>query len=354
MKIRTNRPIFTVITLAILIVFSFGTAQAQPDKVTGSGTPNKLAKWTSSSSIGDSGVTEDGSGNIGIGAAPLATAKILAQSALSGTSATLRVRNTGSGRAIEGSSNSGIGVNAFSGSGNALTANSLSGYGIFANSQSYVAISGNAANNDGIQGISNSADSAFAGIRGIGTAGGAYAGRFTGDVSVSGTLSKAGGSFKIDHPLDPENRYLYHSFVESPDMMNVYNGNVTTDENGEAVVELPAYFEALNKDFRYQLTAIGTFAQAIVAQKIKGNRFVIKTSVPQVEVSWQVTGIRQDGWANKHRIPVEEEKPERERGFYLHPEAFAQPEERGLEWARNPEMMRQMKEARERGAQKKP
>jgi hypothetical protein len=170
---------------------------------------------------------------------------------------------------------------------------------------------------------------------------------FFGNVEVTGTLSKGGGSFKIDHPLDPENKYLYHSFVESPDMMNVYNGNTITDENGEAVVALPEYFEALNKDFRYQLTVIGTFAQAIIAKKISDNRFVIRTSAPTVEVSWQVTGIRQDGWANKHRIQVEEQKSARERGFYVHPEAFDQPEERRIEWGRDPEMMNQLRKVRE-------
>src|SRR5262249_36196603 len=139
------------------------------------------------------------------------------------------------------------------------------------------------------------------------------AGEFLGDVSISGNLSKGGGSFKIDHPLDPENKYLYHSFVESPDMKNIYDGNVVTDENGEAVIHLPEWFESLNRDFRYQLTAMGVFAQAIVAEKIKGNQFRIKTSLPNVEVSWQVTGIRQDAYANAHRIPLEESKPERER-----------------------------------------
>jgi trimeric autotransporter adhesin len=172
------------------------------------------------------------------------------------------------------------------------------------------------------------------------------AGVFQGNVEVSGTLSKGGGSFKIDHPLDPENKYLYHSFVESPDMKNIYDGTVTTDENGEAVVALPDYFEALNSDFRYQLTVIGMFAQAIVSQKIKNNRFVIMTNAPNVEVSWQVTGIRRDAWANQNRIKVEVEKSERERGQYLHPEAFNQAEEKGLEWARSPELMQQMKESR--------
>lgn len=178
------------------------------------------------------------------------------------------------------------------------------------------------------------------------------AGEFLGDVSISGSLSKGSGSFKIDHPLDPENKYLYHSFVESPDMLNIYNGNVTTDEQGEATVTLPDYFGALNRDFRYQLTVIGQFAQAIVAQKIKDNHFTIKTDQPNVEVSWQVTGIRQDAYANAHRIKVEEEKPEQERGYYLHPELHGQPEEKGVEWARNPEMMRQMKERSEQAQRK--
>lgn len=150
--------------------------------------------------------------------------------------------------------------------------------------------------------------------------------RVPGSLIVTGTVSKGGGSFTIDHPLDPANKTLSHSFVESPDMMNIYNGNVTTDRRGEAVVTLPEWFEALNRDFRYQLTVIGQFAQAIVASKIKNNRFRIKTNRPGVEVSWQVTGIRQDAYANRHRIPVEKEKPERERGSYLHPEAFAQPD----------------------------
>jgi len=139
---------------------------------------------------------------------------------------------------------------------------------------------------------------------------------------VNGTVSKGGGSFKIDDPLDPANKTLSHSFVESPDMMNIYNGNVVTDGHGRATVELPAYFESLNRDFRYQLTVIGQFAQAIVVEKVHDNRFVIRTSKPGVEVSWQVTGIRHDAYANAHRIPVEEVKSPEEQGHYLHPETF--------------------------------
>ena len=158
----------------------------------------------------------------------------------------------------------------------------------------------------------------------------------TGNLQVGGSVSKGSGSFKIDHPLDPANKYLYHSFVESPDMMNIYNGNVTTNKQGLAVVVLPSYFEALNGDFRYQLTVIGQFAQAIVAREISHRRFTIKTSRPGVKVSWQVTGIRHDAFADAHRIQVEEEKPLQERGRYLHPELFGAFQERAIGYSAPP------------------
>lgn len=139
-----------------------------------------------------------------------------------------------------------------------------------------------------------------------------------GNLNVVGSLSKGSGSFKIDHPLDPANRYLYHSFVESPDMMNIYNGNIVTDANGEAIVTMPDYFDALNRDFRYQLTVIGQFAQAIVSEEIRGNQFRIRTDKPNVKVSWMVTGIRQDKFANDHRIPTTVEKTSIERGTCLY------------------------------------
>jgi hypothetical protein len=105
-------------------------------------------------------------------------------------------------------------------------------------------------------------------------------------------------------------------------MMNIYNGNVSTDVNGDAIVILPEYFEAFNTDFRYQLTVIGSFAQAIISEEIKDNQFTIKTDKPNVKVSWQVTGIRKDAFAQTNRIQVEKEKPNNEKGMYMHPEAF--------------------------------
>jgi hypothetical protein len=110
-------------------------------------------------------------------------------------------------------------------------------------------------------------------------------------------------------------------------MMNIYNGNVTTDGRGYATVTLPEYFEALNRDFRYQLTVVDgeSFAMVRVSRKISDNTFQIASSVPGVEVSWQVTGIRKDAWAEKNRIPNTVEKPAGEKGTLLHPEAFGKP-----------------------------
>jgi hypothetical protein len=173
------------------------------------------------------------------------------------------------------------------------------------------------------------------------------AGKFNGNVQVTGTLSKAGGSFKIDHPLDPENKYLSHSFVESPDMKNIYDGVASLDNNGEAIIEMPEWFGALNRDFRYLLTALGAPMPGLfISQEIVDNRFKISGGMPGMKVSWQITGVRHDAWANKNRIPVEEPKSEKERGHYLHPEAFGQAEGRGVDWANEPEQMRQLKQLR--------
>lgn len=154
---------------------------------------------------------------------------------------------------------------------------------------------------------------------------------FSQNLSVVGSVSKGSGSFKIDHPLDPANKYLYHSFVESPDMMNIYNGTIHTDASGYATVTMPDYFEALNRDFRYQLTIIDDadsgWALAKVTSEIKDREFTIRTSLPNQKVSWQVTGIRHDAFAEKNRIPNSVDKSAAEKGRYLHPAAFDLPDD---------------------------
>jgi hypothetical protein len=152
-----------------------------------------------------------------------------------------------------------------------------------------------------------------------------------GGINAVGTIHSNTGfsgpvkTFKIDDPIAPADKWLYHTSIESPDMMNVYNGVIALDARGQAWVQLPEYFEALNKDFRYQLTAIGAPGPNLfIAKEIAGNRFRIAGGKPNAKVSWQVTGIRHDAWANAHRTPVEQEKSAEERGTYLVPELFGQ------------------------------
>jgi hypothetical protein len=176
----------------------------------------------------------------------------------------------------------------------------------------------------------------------------AYAGYFSGNIDVTGSTEDSSYELKIDHPLDPGNKYLYHSSVESSEMMNIYTGNVTTDGQGLATVQLPDWFEAVNTDFRYQLTVMGQFAQAIVDSKVASHRFSIRTDKPNVEVSWQITGVRQDAYAKAHPLVVEPAKDARERGHYIHPELYGAPVEQSVEWARHPEIMKRMQETRAR------
>jgi hypothetical protein len=180
--------------------------------------------------------------------------------------------------------------------------------------------------------------------RGVGVWGsvihdGGMAGFFRGNVSVHGIFTKAAGSFRIDHPLDPANKYLSHSFVESPDMMNVYNGTVLLDGDGRATIQLPDYFEALNKDFRYQLTPIGAPAPNLhVSAEMAASRFEIAGGSPGQKVSWQITGIRQDAFAQAYPIRVEEQKPPHERGTYLMPKLFGQPDSKAVDFLRMSEL----------------
>ncbi len=166
---------------------------------------------------------------------------------------------------------------------------------------------------------------------------------FTGDVVITGTLSKGHNKFQIDHPLDPANKYLSHSAVESPEMKNVYDGIAVLDANGETVVELPEWFEPLNTDFRYQLTPIGSPGPNLfIAEEISNNRFKIAGGTPTMKVSWQVTGIRQDGWAKAHPMQVEEEKSVEEKGHYLHPELQGAPKEKSIEHVLHPHRTQQV------------
>ena len=139
------------------------------------------------------------------------------------------------------------------------------------------------------------------------------------DLNVFGSITETGKKItKIDHPSDPTNQYLQHSYIGTNELLNEYSGNTTTDANGKATVQLPSYVQAFNTDFRYQLTVIGSFAQAIIAEKIRNNQFVIHTNQPNVEVSWEVKGVRNDTYAQENPLEVEIPKANTEKGTLLY------------------------------------
>ncbi|MFD4669928.1 hypothetical protein ACFWNN_09345 [Lentzea sp. NPDC058450] len=189
---------------------------------------------------------------------------------------------------------------------------------------------------DGVKGVARGAGKAAVAAFHLGGgpavfAQGSPAAVFNGDVEVRGRLTKTFLSFKIDHPVDPANRYLTHSAVESDEMKNVYDGVVVLDDSGAAVVELPPWFEALNTGFRYQLTAIGAAAPDLhVAAEVSGGRFGVAGGPAGAKVCWQLTGVRHDAYARAHPFEVETEKEGYERGNYLHPDAHGEPGERAV------------------------
>jgi hypothetical protein len=137
-------------------------------------------------------------------------------------------------------------------------------------------------------------------------------------VFADGALGASGEKLlHIDHPLDPANAFLNHFCAEGPEALLIYRGNAVLDELGAAWVRLPDYFEALNRDFHYQLTAIGAPALLYVADEIRDNRF-------------RIAGARNDPGSRAYGKAVEQPKTAAERGKYLHPELYGQPADRAL------------------------
>lgn len=230
-----------------------------------------------------------------------------------------------------------VGVRGVASSGVGVLGESTSGVGMSGKSESSIGVRGESTSNVAVRGESTMATGVFGtSTNGIGVygTGGGYAGYFGGRVSVTGVLTAGVKPFKIDHPLDPANKYLMHAAVESPDMKNIYDGIAVLDDEGAAVIELPVWFEALNRDFRYQLTCIGGVAPVYIAEEVSDHHFRIAGGTHGLKVSWQVTGIRKDAFANAHPLEVELDKPADERGRYLYPEEAGMPASLSVDRAR--------------------
>ena len=162
-----------------------------------------------------------------------------------------------------------------------------------------------------------------------------WAGEFNGNVLVSGTVSGAGPTAVMDHPSDPDGSFLYQSAVVSSDRTTLYSGNVKVGKDKESTVALPDYFEAINGDPRYQLTVVGKQAQAWIKSGVKDNKFVIATDTEDVDVSWQVSGVRADAWAKSKPFKDSVKKTGQAKGKYLHAEAHGQKPEAGMHYERS-------------------
>jgi hypothetical protein len=291
------------------------------------------------------GVAGDSTSGVGVIGTAGNTATSIGVEGSAATSAAIGVGglNTAAGTGVSGESMAGgTGVKGTSKGG---------GRGVFGISDTKGGVVGMSTSGDGVAGVACSTNCGAAAVVGVGHLAGAFTGQVlvsgnvgvSGNVAIDGTLVAKVKAFHIDHPLDPANKYLNHFSVESNQLLDVYSGNVTTDRSGTATVMLPNYFSALNANYRYQLTVIGQFAQAIVFREIANNSFVIKTDKPVVKVSWQVTGVRHDAWARNRLMQVDENKPANERGYYLDPEFFGQPKEKSIFWLYNGAMMRHAK-----------
>lgn len=324
---------------------------------------SKAGVWGETTASGGNGVVGNAANTSGAGVAGIGD-----------TAGSIGVYARGNASGVSAHSTAGIGLFAKSTSSIGVHGRSGTTYGVVGESTSGDGVYGQSETGNGIYGRTNSPTKAgvwadnylpggnaivgithvgasgsggnSAGIWGLANVAGGWAGEFHGSVQVPGDFSAFSKSFKIDHPLDPANKYLLHGCIESPDVKKPYDGNVITDGNGEATITLPSYFEALNRDFRYQLTVLGQFAQAIVASEIADNQFTIKTGKPNVKVSWQVTGIRHDAYMVAHPMVVEQDKTKEERGTYQMPELFGQPEEKSLSWKQNPELWKRLKAER--------
>ena len=157
------------------------------------------------------------------------------------------------------------------------------------------------------------------GVWGKATNAAGYGGYFEGKTHVQGVFTATTKTFKIDHPLDPENKFLYHNSIESPEMRTVYYGRATTF-NGVVSIDLPEWWTALNgadkTEYNYLLTPIGKWAKLFISKEIENNQFEVSSLDGDCTFSWTISAIRHDDFAESNRVQIEEEKTQEEKDRY--------------------------------------
>lgn len=321
------------------------TADSGPVTINGSGTGTGnigLLVNHSGTNTAGIGVAFSGLGNaIQVSSSNAANAFAAIQASTNSTNATNSAvfgQSTGAARAIAGQvesaatadaavrglnlrSTGGVGVEGVGFNGVSGQTNYREGYGVFG--QNFDQLGPVTADAAGVAGVG------YIGVVGQSSApgsGGAGLGSYD-NLIVLGTKN-----FRIDHPTDPENKYLNHFSIESNEVLNIYRGTVACGADGTAEIVLPDYVNAVNIDFSYQLTPIGAYAGLFIKNKMENGRFVIAGALPGMEVSWQVTGRRNDAYMQKYpgAATVEMEKADADKGRYLRPELYNQPAEKGI------------------------
>ena len=257
----------------------------------------------------------------------------------------------------------GDGVAGQSNSGNGVAGESIGGYGVIGQTTSGTGVRGTTDTDAGLFGISNRAGGIGVRVWGLNDSdalisfsngaagiwlGALYAGLFYGDVKINGNLTASTKSFKIDHPLDPSNKYLNHSSVESPDMKNVYDGVVVLDDKGEAVVVLAPGLRPLTRIFAINLPPSVLLDQTCISQRKLRTSVLKLPGSSGMKVCWQVTGIRHDALAQANPLVIEQDKLANERDYYLHPEAHGYPAQKSIVEALYPEELRRFREEQQK------
>lgn len=207
-------------------------------------------------------------------------------------------------------------------------------YGVFGyayNQNISVGVYGMAYN--GVQGIGNTTNgfgvygSGKDGVIGHSSTTNGYGVFANGDLGASGIKT-----FVIDHPLDPENKYLKHANIESNEILNLYRGTATFNTNGKAIVNLPDYYHTINIEASYQLTAIGAAMPNLhIEQELEGNNFIIAGGIANKKVSWQVTAVRNDKYLQQNpKLKNMEISKGQNSGRYVNPELYKQPKTKGI------------------------
>ena len=302
-------------------------------------TPNAIAVLGHSASSAGYGVYGESPGTSGVGVAGYCSSTTGSTLGVTGTV------NSTSGRGVQGLSWAGSGVS----HGVVGIAKSTSGRGVAgvaeAPTGSAVGVYGQTESTSGrgVWGFSFAQTGTTFGVQGTNSNPSGYGVFSSGNLGASGTKS-----FVIDHPADPENRYLRHYCTEGAEPLNAYSGVAVLDDNGVAQVELPDYFATINRDPRIQLTAVGAPMPMLhVAQEIDVDAlaegalagpgravpvctFRIAGGAPNAKVSWRVEAARNDPWVRAYGAPCEVAKTDAERGRYQHPELYGQPRHMGM------------------------